>query len=63
MADGWPGAVLGALLHGFHTADSGREWLVPVMLGSGMGAALVGRLLARRKAGDDLHAQRSREKR
>src|SRR5262245_59452029 len=36
------------LLHAFHTAGSGREWLLPIMLASGMGVALAARWLARR---------------
>ncbi len=36
------------LLHGFHTAHSGHEWLLPIMLAAGMGVALAARWLTRR---------------
>jgi hypothetical protein len=36
------------LLHAFHAAHSGREWLLPIMLVAGMGVALTARWLARR---------------
>jgi len=36
------------LLHGFHAAHGGSEWLLPLMLAAGLGVALAGRWLARR---------------
>jgi hypothetical protein len=44
------------LLHGFHAAHGRSEWLVPLMLATGIGVAVVGRWLARRgraTSGDD----------
>jgi hypothetical protein len=43
------------LLHGFHAAHGGSEWLLPLMLATGAAVALAGRWLARhrRAASDD----------
>jgi hypothetical protein len=35
------------LLHGFHTAHSGREWMLPLIMLAGMGTALAARWLGR----------------
>jgi hypothetical protein len=39
--------LLGPVLHGFHTAHGGREWLLPLMLLAGLGTALLARWLGR----------------
>jgi hypothetical protein len=31
------------ILHGFHAAHGGSEWLLPLMLGAGIGTALIAR--------------------
>jgi hypothetical protein len=36
-----------SLLHGFHVAHSGQEWLLPLMLLAGLGTALLARWLGR----------------
>jgi hypothetical protein len=35
------------ILHGFHAAHSGREWLLPLMLFAGVGTVLLARWLTR----------------
>jgi hypothetical protein len=35
------------LLHGFHTAHSGSEWLLPLMLAAGIGTVLLARWIGR----------------
>lgn len=35
------------LLHGFHSAHSGREWTLPLMLIAGVGTILLARWLGR----------------
>lgn len=42
------GSVFRFTLHGFGTPDSGREWLLPVMLFAGSGTAALGKWLLRR---------------
>ncbi len=35
------------ILHGFHTAHSGQEWMLPLILVGGAGTALLARWLGR----------------
>jgi hypothetical protein len=35
------------VLHGFHTAHNGSEWLLPLLLLAGTGTALLARWLSR----------------
>jgi hypothetical protein len=54
MADGRTAML--PILHGFHAAHSGREWLLPVMLIAGTGTALLARWLGRMlRGGPDDH--------
>lgn len=40
-------AIVLPLLHGFHTAHSGNEWVLPLMLLGGLGVTLLARWLSR----------------
>lgn len=46
------GVIFRLTLHGFGTAQSGREWLLPVMLAAGTGTAAFGKWLLRRRRSD-----------
>jgi hypothetical protein len=35
------------VLHGFHTAHGANEWLLPLLLGAGIGTVLLARWLGR----------------
>ncbi|MGE0539693.1 MAG: hypothetical protein AB7R89_05900 [Dehalococcoidia bacterium] len=39
--------VLPVVLHGFHAAHSGREWMLPLILVAGIGTALLARWISR----------------